>query len=755
MHKRTLPSDPYVFGHPDLVFGQGALQGSAFANMTGTLAQIAHLAAYSAEIMDGVLRLSEELSHRIDETTHRSELLSKTLLLTEQDVVKASQGPVVSGQSRVDRAPYTEKLSRLLTKNSNDGGVIDAYMDCAAPPQLSLFDADYGEGVSGALYSNPNFFHEEWVRAEELRQRQDRFAMKMERKAKKAKRKERREQKGLGKRPQRAELVEDKVSTLTEAPESNPAGVPYDDKNKDSEWVASDAPEAAPENYDGYQEGHHDNGTWNESGSWDEDETWKDESEASVAAASPPPAPAPAKAAPTKTTSPPAAPPTSRPPAPAASSKKTPVAAPPPPPPALAAPPKTTPPAGPKPAKPPIKPAAGPARGPAPPSPAPASAATPALPSTPDAGPSVEGEKPQQEPSTSPPTTQGTKAKFPEFTGLAASRRSSSKPPSVDGPENNVAKDSESANAQPSQSASKDADRVGENQTDDVGRETVRRSGPPSTVSTEPSNDVSDDKRRSIKAKFRKSAWTALAASRASQITSSEELEEKKSESGAPSARSTMVQDPDEESLSERESDNGSVHDSDAGSRSSDIQRASLAGLEGRSRRQSNKAFAADLNAILGQGPAPPPKKRSSTLMSESMRQTLAQIEAEDDDEVSDHEPEESDDEEKLLEGSLRRSSAGSIGSRSISNMEATTETTKRKSGAGLGDLGDWEEHVDPSTGNKYYANRVTNVGPFVEFSFAYVLLYVFRGVAYSPAFPFGTGIDVGRSTGNRIECCP
>jgi hypothetical protein len=120
MHKRTLPSDPYVFGHPDLVFGQGALQGSAFANMTGTLAQIAHLAAYSAEIMDGVLRLSEELSHRIDETTHRSELLSKTLLLTEQDVVKASQGPVVSGQSRVDRAPYTEKLSRLLTKNSND-----------------------------------------------------------------------------------------------------------------------------------------------------------------------------------------------------------------------------------------------------------------------------------------------------------------------------------------------------------------------------------------------------------------------------------------------------------------------------------------------------------------------------------------------------------------------------------------------------------------------------------------------------------
>ena len=78
-----------------------------------------------------------------------------------------------------------------------------------------------------------------------------------------------------------------------------------------------------------------------------------------------------------------------------------------------------------------------------------------------------------------------------------------------------------------------------------------------------------------------------------------------------------------------------------------------------------------------------------------------------------------------------------------------------RKSGAGLGDLGDWEEHVDPSSGNKYYANRVTNVGPFVEFSFAYVLLYVFRGVAYSPAFPFGTGIDVGRSTGNRIECCP
>ena len=68
--------------------------------------------------------------------------------------------------------------------------------------------------------------------------------MKMERKAKKAKRKERRNR-GLGKRPQRAELVE-KIIDLTEAPESNPAGVPYDDKNKDGEWVASDAQRPLP-----------------------------------------------------------------------------------------------------------------------------------------------------------------------------------------------------------------------------------------------------------------------------------------------------------------------------------------------------------------------------------------------------------------------------------------------------------------------------------------------------------------------------
>jgi len=627
MYKRVLPSDSYAFGHPDLVSGskqQEKLQGSAFAAMTGSLGQIAHLAAYSADVMDGILRLSEELSHRIEETAHRSELLTKTLRLTQQDVKGAAKADMISVPSTVERAPYTEKISRLLTQNSNDGSVAEAYLQCAEPPPLKVFDEEYGVGAARALYSNPDFFYDVWVREEENRIRQDRLTIKKEREAKKAKRKARR----TGRKRSESTNQGESLPSIGEDTESAEVELLFEEGEPGSEageYTLEDDSDVVLD-FDVVEDQEGVNDTSNgDGGSWNGTEASSLE--------------LPQEAAPS-----PLSPPK---PASASSASK-------------AAAPASTP--SPTPAK------ASPPKAPVPAASAPAPSSTPSTPV-------------KVEPTPTPP------APVPSAASASGKRSSAA-----------MAMFGQVSSKPPSPVASESQGSVGERASE---RDSVK------DVTSEDLQHPSHAAPSQI-SMIRRTATDSDVTTSLNRQTAS--ISDGQSSLGSHDQRLSHA------SISNNDLERA-VTDTDDGSEIR-FRSRSIEELKGRATKQ--QGFAKGLDTILGQG-RPPPKKRGSLLSSKALKETLAEIEAKDDDETSDHEDVEDseDDEEEDEEVKFADDVRASLGEARVSFATARDSSSSASSAGrvsdvgGQGNLGDWEEHIDPSTGKKYYANRVTNVSSY------------------------------------------
>lgn len=170
-------------------------------SMAGIITQLSSLAQYSSlvftrlisestETYDRILKLSSRLNNLAEDTKEVENYMQTTTL----DTMLATSRAAFSSEPNLQ--------DQLFTRSSLPEGVKQIYDKAFPPPNLAILDP-YMEGGGSALkmYTNPNFFIEEWIseqlkiREEALKEKKKRRAeRKKQREAKKAQMKAREEQ---------------------------------------------------------------------------------------------------------------------------------------------------------------------------------------------------------------------------------------------------------------------------------------------------------------------------------------------------------------------------------------------------------------------------------------------------------------------------------------------------------------------------------------------------------------------------------
>ena len=157
------------------------------ASLTGVLAQIGHLAAYATELLDGLFRIAQETTGRLESVGDRTQKLHQSLLAVEMLPPPPLSVDVLSIGTFAQKLEI--KVPHIFTKQTNDDAILGHYYLCTPPPPLRKFDALLGGEQCMQSYSHPRFFFEQWFKSELKRQE----AKKAEKKKKKMDRREKRD----------------------------------------------------------------------------------------------------------------------------------------------------------------------------------------------------------------------------------------------------------------------------------------------------------------------------------------------------------------------------------------------------------------------------------------------------------------------------------------------------------------------------------------------------------------------------------
>ena len=186
---------PLSYADPQLykaASNRDVLDKVAFASMTGVLHQLGKLANFSTDIFKGLYEEASALNSNIEDVSRRIRVVQSQIMTRNgpDEGIKLLPSP-----QTYDMDEETGKVShgeehivrmQLFTPENRDSIVADLYNNnCMPAPALDtvdFFSPTSAPGGSGNMlkraaascsscYSNPRFFYERWLQAEEKRQR--------------------------------------------------------------------------------------------------------------------------------------------------------------------------------------------------------------------------------------------------------------------------------------------------------------------------------------------------------------------------------------------------------------------------------------------------------------------------------------------------------------------------------------------------------------------------------------------------------
>lgn len=158
-------------------------------SMTAIISQLGALAQYSNLVFSRLITEATGTYQRINKLSGRLVNLAEDM----KEVEKYMQTTTLDTMLSTSRAAFSSEPAlqdQLFTRESLPEGVKQMYDKAAPPPNLASLDS-YMEGGGSALklYTNPNFFIEEWI-AEQLKIREEALKEKKKRRAERKKQRE-------------------------------------------------------------------------------------------------------------------------------------------------------------------------------------------------------------------------------------------------------------------------------------------------------------------------------------------------------------------------------------------------------------------------------------------------------------------------------------------------------------------------------------------------------------------------------------
>jgi len=132
--------------------------------LTQLLGQLSQISQYANELFSGLIKQTNETSDRINNIKTRIANINNNINQVEKKMgmmfVSSNPNPELIEFKPQDNVPE----ANLFTKQSQSAAISEAYQKCKDLPNFSEIDSLRTDGIKCAkLYSNPEFFLEEWM----------------------------------------------------------------------------------------------------------------------------------------------------------------------------------------------------------------------------------------------------------------------------------------------------------------------------------------------------------------------------------------------------------------------------------------------------------------------------------------------------------------------------------------------------------------------------------------------------------------
>eukprot|EP01083_Nonionella_stella_P276456 939360_1 len=168
--KRVVPGRPIV---DEMLKDADVLEGVFVSNMVGVVKQLGALSHFSAELFGELSYESKKVFARINPLNERIEVLTRNVPKVEQMFIDSPQ----TANPNQAQSSYSAKVfaaGNLFTAATRPPSIKNRRAATLKPPPLNEYnqflDPDSKKKCL-ALFSNPNFFFEQWLIAEQARQK--------------------------------------------------------------------------------------------------------------------------------------------------------------------------------------------------------------------------------------------------------------------------------------------------------------------------------------------------------------------------------------------------------------------------------------------------------------------------------------------------------------------------------------------------------------------------------------------------------